>query len=111
MFFKNLWLKLSNSAEFREQKFLQIREKAKSEFKLKFSKEIDLIHKKIGNQKKLNFLHSGHAADVVNLLPVIKELSLEHECKVFLNPLSLHHRGSPISDAISLDALSDSIFN
>ncbi len=38
MFLKKLWLKLSNSSEFREQKFLQIREKAKSEFKLKIFK-------------------------------------------------------------------------
>ena len=95
MFLKKLWLKLSNSSEFREQKFLQIREKAKSEFKLKFSKEIDLIHKKIGNQKKLNFLHSGHAADVVNLLPVIKELSFEHECNLFIKlnrPIKFYYK-------------------
>ena len=30
---------------------------------------------------------------------------------VFLNPLSLHHNGSPYSVAKSLLALSDSIFN
>ena len=29
---------------------------------------------------------------------------------VFLNPLSLHHRGSPKDSAISLEARSDSIF-
>ena len=83
MFFKNLWLKLTNSNEFRAQKFLKIREKAKREYETKFSKEIEEIHRKINNQKKLNFLHSGHAADIVNLLPVIKELSLEHECNLF----------------------------
>ena len=30
---------------------------------------------------------------------------------VFLNPVSLHQSGSPYSDAKSLEALSDSIFN
>ena len=69
MFFKNLWLKLTDSNELRAKKFLKIREKAKREYETKFSKEIEEIHRKINNQKKLNFLHSGHAADIVNLLP------------------------------------------
>ncbi len=95
MFFKSLWLKLTNSNEFRAQKFLKIREKAKKEYELKFSQEIEEIHKKINNQKKLNFLHSGHAADIVNLLPVIKELSLEHECNLFIRlnrPLKFYYK-------------------
>ncbi len=95
MFFKNLWLKLTDSNELRAQKFLKIREKAKREYETKFSKEIEEIHKKINNQKKLNFLHSGHAADIVNLLPVIKELSLEHECNLFIRlnrPLKFYYK-------------------
>lgn len=95
MFFKKLWLKFTNSNEFRAQKFLQIREKAKKEYKRKFEKQIELIHKKITTQKKLNFLHSGHAADIVNLLPVIKKLSLDHECNLFINinkPLKYYYK-------------------
>ena len=95
MFLKKLWLKLTNSNEFRAQKFLQIREEAKIDFKKRFENEIELIHRKIKNQKKLNFLHSGHAADIVNLLPVIKELSLDHECNLFINinkPLKFYYK-------------------
>ena len=85
MFLKKIWLKLTNSNEFKTQKFLQVRENAKIEFKEKFEKKIKLIHEKIKTQKKLNFLHSGHAADIVNLLPVIKELSSDHECNLIIN--------------------------
>ena len=95
MFFKKIWLKLTNSNEFKTQKFLQVRENAKIEYKEKFAKKIELIHQKIESQKKLNFLHSGHAADIVNLLPVIKELSLDHECNLFINinrPLKYYYK-------------------
>ena len=34
--------------------------------------------------KKLKFLHSGHAADIVNVLPVIKELSKNHVCNLYI---------------------------
>ena len=56
MFFKKIWLKLTNSNEFKTQKFLQVRENAKIEYKEKFAKKIELIHQKIESQKKLNFL-------------------------------------------------------
>ena len=95
MFLKKIWLKLTNSNEFKTQKFLQVRENAKIEFKEKFEKKIKLIHEKIKTQKKLNFLHSGHAADIVNLLPVIKELSSDHECNLIINinkPLKYYYK-------------------
>ena len=95
MFLKNFWLKFFNRNEFKSQKFLEARKTAQIEFKSKFEKEIDLIHRKISNQKKLNFLHSGHAADTVNLLPVIKELSLTHECNLYINinkPLNFYYK-------------------
>ena len=40
-------------------------------------------------------MHSGHAADTVNLLPVIKELSLTHECNLYINinkPLNFYYK-------------------
>jgi hypothetical protein len=39
MFLKKIWLKLTNSNEFKTQKFLQVRENAKIEFKEKFEKK------------------------------------------------------------------------
>ena len=92
--FKNLWLKLTDSNEFRAQKFLKIREKRRENMRQNFQKNRG-NSQKINNQKKLNFLHSGHAADIVNLLPVIKELSLEHECNLFIRlnrPLKFYYK-------------------
>ena len=62
MFFKNLWLKLTNSNEFRAQKFLKIREKAKKEYESKFSSEIEKIHKKIILKNHIKLIE-----DMINL--------------------------------------------
>ena len=42
------------------------------------------IINKIENNKKITFLHSGHLGDLVYALPVIKELSKDHECHFYI---------------------------
>ena len=40
---------------------------------------------------EISFLHSGHLGDVINALPIIKELSKTHTCNLYLQvnkPLS-----------------------
>ena len=51
-------------------------------FKANFKSQITDINT-IQNQKNLNFLHSGHAADIVNVSD--KELSKNHTCNLFIN--------------------------
>jgi len=85
MLLKNIWLKLTNNQEYQKQKNLNLRNKTVFEFKDKYETELNNIRNKIKNQSELNFLHSGHAADIVNVLPVIRELSKKHKCNLFIN--------------------------
>jgi hypothetical protein len=49
-----------------------------------FKKKLYFIDKVIENNKVLNFLHSGHMGDVIYALPVIKKLSENHTCNLFI---------------------------
>ena len=87
--------KLFNSQKYKELKYLKKDKEKLSIFKNNYEKEIILIRKKIENQKSLNFLHSGHAADIINILPVLKKLSQDHECNLYLNinkPIEFYFR-------------------
>jgi len=85
MFLKKIWYKITNKKRYQELKFIENSKKTKISLTINHEKQINLIQHKIENQEKLNFLHSGHAADIVNALPVIKELSKNHECNLFIN--------------------------
>ena len=79
MSIKEILYKLFNSQKYKELKYLKKDKEKLSIFKNNYEKEIILIRKKIENQKSLNFLHSGHAADIINVLPVLKKLSQDHQ--------------------------------
>ena len=75
--------------------YFQTAEKEKKIFQDKFEHQINNFYKKIQSNQPLNLLHSGHAADVVNVLPVIKELSKNHECNLYIQinkPLKYYHK-------------------
>ena len=94
-FFKRYWLKIVNKQKHEELKILKKNEQDKFIFKTKFEQHINNFHKKIQSNQSLNLLHSGHAADVVNVLPVIKELAKNHECNLFIKidkPLKYYHK-------------------
>ncbi len=80
-----IWNKFTNRQRYMEIKHIEENKKHITSFQKKHEIEINLIQKKIKDQKKLNFLHSGHAADIINVLPVIKKLSQEHECNLYIN--------------------------
>ena len=85
MFLKNFWLKLTNNPEYQKTRNEDLRKKVILSFKNEHEKEINIIRKKIYQQSELNFLHSGHAADIVNVLPVIKKLSESHKCNLYIH--------------------------
>jgi ADP-heptose:LPS heptosyltransferase len=53
-------------------------------FKKEVKQKIINIQNSIENKKELSFLHYGHLGDVVNSLPVIKELSKTHKCNFYI---------------------------
>lgn len=85
MFFKDYWTKITNKNKYQELKNIKQRKKNTDLFKKNFLLKINEIRNKIDNQKELNFLHSGHTADIVNTLPVLKQLSKSHTCNLYIN--------------------------
>ncbi len=108
MYFNKLWKKISNKKEYQELKELEKIKKSSNEFKAKFEPFINEIQKKIETKKEISFMHSGHSGDIINALPVIKELSRTHKCNLFINinkPLNTIYKKHPgekvyISDKI-----------
>lgn len=85
MFLKKFWLKLTNNSEYKEVVNKEKRKKDILQFKKSNHETIlNNIRQKIKDKKQLNFLHSGHSADIINVLPVIKQLSINHECNLFI---------------------------
>jgi len=90
-FFKNFWNKIVNKKN----------DPGLENFRNNFEDQINNIEKKIETQKELNLLHSGHTADIVNALPVIKELSKKHKCNLFIGidkPLNKYYPRHPAGD-------------
>tara|TARA_Y100001970_G_C14186761_1_gene833052 strand:- start:737 stop:1639 length:903 start_codon:yes stop_codon:yes gene_type:complete len=95
MFPKNFWTKFTNKDKYQDLKNKEKIENSALLFNKKYKSVIEEIQKKIIGQKNLNFLHSGHAADIVNVLPVIKELSKNHICNLYINvnkPLKFYYK-------------------
>lgn len=57
----------------------------KKELNKNITKEIEKISKKINSKKIINFLHSGHLGDLINSLPVIKEIAKKRKCNLYIN--------------------------
>ena len=95
MFLKKIWNKIINRQKYQELKYQKERDKNTIHFKTKYEPQINSIKSKIINSKRINFLHSGHAADIINVLPVIKKLSETHECNLFINlnkPIKFYYK-------------------
>ena len=83
-FLKKYWFKIINKQKNEEKKILKRIQHDKNIFQKKFESQINNFNKKIESEGPLNLLHSGHAADIVNVLPVIKELSKRHICNLYI---------------------------
>ena len=96
MLIKKIFYKFANKKKYEQiKKNIAINKKIKI-FKTDFEKKILKIQEIIKNHKNISFLHSGHLGDVINALPVIKELSKSHNCKLYLQsnkPLEKHVLG------------------
>ena len=95
MSLKKFWLKIFNNQKYIELKYLEKKENNTLLFKKRHEPEINLINDRIKRKDSLNFLHSGHAADIINVLPVIKELSKTHKCNLYINlnkPIKFYYK-------------------
>lgn len=70
IFFKNIF---KNKNAESDKKYINIIEPKIKEY-----------HKIIKSKKTISFLHYGHLGDIINCLPIIKELSKEKVCNLFI---------------------------
>ena len=77
-------LKLVNKKKYQKYKNeKKFRDKVMS-FKKYTEPKIVEISKRINEKKEITFLHSGHLGDIINSLPLIKEISKSKKCKLFI---------------------------
>jgi len=81
---KNLFLKFSNFKKYKEIKFLNKLREEKKIIESQFNSIFFNIEKKLNSKDKISFLHSGHIGDIINCLPVIKKISENHKCNLFI---------------------------
>lgn len=83
MTIKKLFYKFTNKEKYKKLKSDLLIDKKIKVLKSGFEQEIINISEKL-EQKEISFLHSGHLGDVINALPVIKEISINSKCNLFL---------------------------
>ena len=64
------WYKFFNKQAYLDYKNANRTESTVRIFKSRYEDQINQIQKKIQNQNKLTFLHSGHIGDIINILPI-----------------------------------------
>ena len=100
---KKIWFKFTNKQKYQDYKTFQKKEKNIKIFKDKYENEINSIQKKINEKRELSFLHSGHSGDIINALPVIKELSKTHKCNLYIQvnkPMLLKYYKHPAGNVL-----------
>ena len=84
MLIKKIFYKFTNKKKYHKYKLDSSIENKIKIFKSKLEDKISKIHQIIQNQEEISFLHSGHLGDVINSLPIIKELSKKHTCNFYI---------------------------
>ena len=81
---QKLWLKIFNKKKYREFKNQRIKIKNKNLYDKNIKKKLDEISFVLENKNEISFLHSGHLGDIINSLPLIKEISKNEKCNLFI---------------------------
>jgi ADP-heptose:LPS heptosyltransferase len=81
---KKYYYKLFDNKKYRKLKQQKAIQKTVEIFENKYRAYLYEIESKIKNNKKINFLHSGHLGDLIYALPVVKELAKDHICHFYI---------------------------
>ena len=84
MSLKKIWLKITDKNKYYKYKYEGLRKNKEDLFKNKIKNLLEIIEKKIKTKEEISFLHSGHLGDLINALPVIKEISKTKRCNYFI---------------------------
>ena len=76
MDFKKIWLKIFDKNKYSFYKEEKIKIESKNLYINKIKKKLDQFTLALKDKNEISFLHSGHLGDIINSLPLIKEISL-----------------------------------
>ena len=97
---KKIYLKIFKRKKYIKYKDEELKIKNKNLFEKNIKNELDKIDKVLKEKKEISFLHSGHLGDVINSLPLIKEIAKNKKCNLFIEankPLPPHLQNSKFS--------------
>ena len=100
-----LWYKIFDKDKYQNLKYRISESDRVKYYNTKIFDKILKVQNNIKNNKELSFLHSGHMGDIVYSFPVIKELSKNHNCKLYIQadkPMETDYQNHP-SGKIYLD--------
>jgi hypothetical protein len=103
-FMLQFFYKVFNRNKYKESINLAKIEKEKILFKNKYENYINLIQENLTKKKEISFLHSGHTGDIINILPVLKEISKTHICKLYIQldlPITNYYPDHPAGQFFS----------
>ncbi len=92
--------RIFNRSQYKKNKILMQIKKDRVIFKKKYENYINLIQENLFKKKEISFLHSGHTGDIINVLPILKELSKTHKCNLYIQlefplPANKHYPDHP----------------
>ncbi len=102
-FLASLFLKIFNKREYLSHKYTKNLKKNVDFYNQNIRKKIEDIAISLKNKKKINFLHSGHLGDMIYSLQLIKELSKNYECNLFIQvnkKMNLYYHNHPSGDVM-----------
>lgn len=81
---KKLWLKITDKKRYFEYKNFQIEKSTKLIYENKIKHYLENVDRTLRSNEEISFLHSGHLGDLINALPLIKEISKTKKCNYFI---------------------------
>ncbi len=93
MILNKIWLKIFNKNKYNELKSQKSQILNKKLFESNIKNKLSFIDNVLKNKNEINFLHSGHLGDVINSLPLIREIAKDKKCNLFVErnkPIPLH---------------------
>jgi|TARA_B100001079_G_scaffold186996_1_gene161049 hypothetical protein len=95
---KKIWLKIFDKDKYRDLKNFERKKINLDNYHSNIYKKILEIRENIERKKELSLIHSGHLGDVIYSLPVIKELSKNHKCNLYIQinkPMPVKYSNHP----------------
>ncbi|WP_313805199.1 hypothetical protein [Flavobacterium sp.] len=82
---RKFWFRMFDKKQYHDYKVSLKEQKYLDRFNVSLKNEYNKIWKAVENEEELNFKHSGHLGDILYALPVIKELSKNKKCNLYLH--------------------------